>query len=417
MCYTSSMRRPIVLIALVGSVVAGCSRGDDTADPTAAPVAPTATAPPAPTVAATPAPPPTPPATTAAVVTEPPVTTAPVTEPPDLSDLSPVCRDTGIAAATAYTATPGLHPVVAIAADDVSRVDSATELPAGWGFDEFEPERAELVACVTQVTATPTRLCEGFVDDDSGTSWSVQMHTATYEITVRAIATAEVLTTATVDRSERDCPLISSYTEGDPNPVPQYPRVRASDLETIVKPFVTGGAAPEELVAASPTVPAAELTTDDFHQVCRDTGQTSAVEFIAGPGLHPAVLLTTDHSGFSQYTAMFPALPEGWEGNTTPSAAQLVVCAVVTATTSNQICDGYTGDDGTALQVETFDTTYDVSVRVARTAEVLHAEPLTTPGTECPMFMTFTQTAGPEPYYPEPDPVALETLLKPFVNP
>ena len=43
----------------------------------------------------------------------------------------------------------------------------------------------------------------------------------------------------------------------------------------------TGGASPEELLAASPTVPAAELTTDDFHQVCRDTGQPSAVEFVA----------------------------------------------------------------------------------------------------------------------------------------
>jgi hypothetical protein len=408
------MRRPIVLIALAASVIGGCSRGDDSADPTVAPVDPAATAPTTPTAPTARS---APVATTAAVVTAPPVTTPPVTEPADLSDLSPVCRDTGIAAATAYADTPGLHPVVAIAADDVSPVDSATELPAGWGRDEFEPERAELVACVTQVTATPTRMCDGFVDDDSGTSWSVQMHTATYEITVRSIATAEVLTTATIDRSERDCPLISSYTEGDPNPVPQFPRVRASDLEPIVKPFVTGGATPEELLAVSPTVPAAELTTDDFHQVCRDTGQPSAAEFVAGPGVHPAVLLTTDHSGFAQFTAMFPALPEGWEGNTTPSAAQLVVCAVVTATTSNQICDGYTGDDGTALQVEAFDTTYDVSVRVARTAEVLHTEALTTPGTECPMFMTFTQTAGPEPYYPEPDPVALETILKPFVSP
>jgi hypothetical protein len=341
--------------------------------------------------------------------------TSPGTDSADIEpgDLAPVCRDTALASAPAYAPTPGLHPVYVLATDEATRAESGSELPLGWGADELAPSDAQLVACVTQTATTPTLLCPGYVDDDTGTEWSVQVHDASFEVSVRVAATAEVLTSTTFDITGNTCPMFSSYTEGDPNPVPEYPLVTSDHLEPIVKPHVTGGASAAELLAASPTVPAAELTDDEFDQVCRDTGQASAPEFVAGPGVHPALLLASDGVSFG---LMSTTLPEGWTA-ATPGDAQLVICSVLTAATSNQLCDGYTDDAGEPLQVETFDSTYDVTVRVARTAEVLHSEQVVVPGTECPMFMTFTGVEGPEPYYPEIDPVTLETLAKPFVNP
>lgn len=158
-----------------------------------------------------------------------------------------VCRDTGQPAAAEYVAGEGVHPVLVMRSDDGTEFHSGiVTLPTGWGAVWPELESTQLVACARRVSATPVEVCEGYEDDDSGLEWTVQTYDVVYEYDVRVARTAEVLGSQTFEVPAGSCPMISSYTEGAPQPVPYHPMVRDGELELFVRPFVTGtGAAAE----------------------------------------------------------------------------------------------------------------------------------------------------------------------------
>jgi hypothetical protein len=167
------------------------------------------------------------------------------------SDYAQVCRGTGQPRAAEYVAGPGVHPVLMMRSGDGTEytTDSAT-LPDGWAAQWPELESTQLVGCATRTSATPAQLCEGYEDDDTGLAWDVQTYDVAYEYTVRVARTAEELGTTSFDVPAGSCPMISSYSEGDPQPVPYYPSAGTGEVEVFVRPFVTG-ATPAETAGAS----------------------------------------------------------------------------------------------------------------------------------------------------------------------
>ena len=152
-----------------------------------------------------------------------------------------VCRDTGQPRAAEYVAGPGVHPILVMRSEDGAEYHGTfATLPEGWGVQWPDLERAELVACARQVSAKPVEVCEGYSDDDTGMEWTVQTHDVVYEYTVRVARTAEVLGSTTFEVPAGSCPMITSYTEGDAQPVPYYPSVGDGEVELFVRPFVTG---------------------------------------------------------------------------------------------------------------------------------------------------------------------------------
>jgi hypothetical protein len=152
-----------------------------------------------------------------------------------------VCRGTGQPRAAAYNPGAGVHPILVMRSDDgADYTGSFATLPEGWGAQWPDLERTELVACVRRVSAKPGEVCEGYSDEDSGTEWSVQTHDVTYEYVVRVARTAEELGRQTFEVPAGSCPMITTYTEGDPVPQPYYPSVGDGEVELFVRPFVTG---------------------------------------------------------------------------------------------------------------------------------------------------------------------------------
>lgn len=397
-------RRAAVLAALVACVAAGgCSR-DEATEPSPPPGS-SASASPTPTADAIPP-------STPAQPTAPGVAVSAAPGP------AATCAGSGSASAPPYTATPGIHPIAIVGIDAAAGlVPPATDLPTGWGRP-VEAAEVELVACVRLAQSIPAapgepgRICSGYRDEATGLEWAVNLHTATYAVDVRSVADGAVVATGEVAVAAGRCPLVSSYTEGEPGEVARVPSLTAAGLEPLLKPIVTGGASPEELLAVTPVIAPERLATDDLHQVCRGAGQVSAAEYVAGPGIHPVLALGQTDAELGELSV---ALPEGWAAQAA-SDTQLVICAVLIEAVSNQICGGYRhSESGAELEVEAFDATYDVTVRVSRTAEVLAAEQVLVPGSECPTFTTFGPDAGPQPYFPEVEPSTLAAIAAPFV--
>lgn len=167
------------------------------------------------------------------------ITTTTVAEIFSRNDFAQVCRGTGLATTAAYAPDAELSPIVVLEGEDPDYSGSLVILPDGWETDFGSFETTQLVGCLDRVSATPAELCEGYADDESGISWSVQTHDSSYEMTLRDSQTAEIVAEATFEGPADGCPMFSSYTEGDPDPVLDYD-VPSTEIEVFLKEYVTG---------------------------------------------------------------------------------------------------------------------------------------------------------------------------------
>lgn len=157
------------------------------------------------------------------------------------NDFAQVCRDTGQPRAAEYVAGPGVHPILVLASENgTDFMQYSGTLPEGWSAVWPDLERTELVGCIVQTSATPVEVCEGYEDDDSGLTWTVQTHSVTYDYAVRNARSGEVLARSTFQVPAGACPMFSMYSEGDPQPDPYYPNISDGEAEVFVRPLVTG---------------------------------------------------------------------------------------------------------------------------------------------------------------------------------
>lgn len=157
------------------------------------------------------------------------------------ADLAQVCRDTGQPRSAAYAPGPGVHPVHGLRSDDgVTFTSSYLTLPEEWSMVWPDLDRAELVVCAERVSATAGRVCDGYSNEESGATWSVQLHDVSYAYSVRVARTAEVLGDTTFAVPGGACPMLTSFSEDSPNPQPYYPDVPPGEVELFLRTFVTG---------------------------------------------------------------------------------------------------------------------------------------------------------------------------------
>ena len=168
------------------------------------------------------------------------------TAPSDLFDtnFAQVCRGTGLAQAAAYTAGPGVHPILFMRSDDgADYMGNSVTLPEGWGAQWPDLARTELVGCIRRVSASPVApICEGYKDDDTGVEWTVQNHDVVYEYVVRVAQTGAEVGRQTFEVPSGACPMFSMFSQGEPQPQPYYPSLGTGEVEVFVRPFVMGTA-------------------------------------------------------------------------------------------------------------------------------------------------------------------------------
>ncbi|MEM7143118.1 MAG: hypothetical protein AAF548_19000 [Actinomycetota bacterium] len=150
-----------------------------------------------------------------------------------------------------------------------------------------------------------------------------------------------------------------------------------------------------------------------FDIVCNGAGVSAAAGYTAGDGVPAMVVMQGEAPSFNPASTL---VPDEWQ---TPFDAlettELVVCVDRTASSAVEVCTGYE-DEGLSWEVETFNATYDVTVRDAVTAEVLQATTLEAQADGCPMFSFYTE-GDPSPVADYADPTdSLEAFLAPVVT-
>ncbi len=155
------------------------------------------------------------------------------------TEFTQVCRGTGLETASSYSAEGDLHPLVILEGEDPEYSYSSVTLPDGWETAYETYETTELVACLNRVSTTPVELCEGYEDEESGISWSVQTFDSSYDLTLRDAKTAEIVAEQSFEGPSDGCPMFSFFTEGDPDPAPEYD-VPSAEIEVFLKTYVTG---------------------------------------------------------------------------------------------------------------------------------------------------------------------------------
>ncbi|MCA9919298.1 MAG: hypothetical protein KC445_15170 [Anaerolineales bacterium] len=151
-----------------------------------------------------------------------------ITAPSDPAELqsfhlAQMCGGTAIEAAAAYDASgSGPHK---IALYDQNGYDntvydlmfpSQTDLPEAWttAFDQPFSD-IELVGCLARTEATLVDTCEGYELDEEDREGKVEIYDATYELTIYAAKTGEVLGTETIETYMDECPTFVMFSTGD----------------------------------------------------------------------------------------------------------------------------------------------------------------------------------------------------------
>lgn len=157
------------------------------------------------------------------------------------SDLAQVCRGTGADWATPYDpATTGPHKVVVFQGPDATDLTSVSTGNAEWDvlFDSATDAYAavELVACAVRTSDELAQTCTGYENDDGTDSGkTLEYHSATYEVTLRAATTAEVIDETTIDAAADVCPMLVYFDEGE-STATQYASV---DADAFLLPHAT----------------------------------------------------------------------------------------------------------------------------------------------------------------------------------
>lgn len=185
-----------------------------------------------------------------------------------------------------------------------------------------------------------------------------------------------------------------------------------SSVETLETPADDSAAATEEEALLAQVFP------DDFEQVCNGVAfaPAKAYEPTAG-GIHPLYVFDRENDS-ETFSESYKELPSSWKMEWEESQeTQLVACLTVTQQVLANTCE-FDPDEGETegYVLETYDTTYEVSLYGAKSGELLDSTTFDLAGDDCPMVHFFTEgeyTDSSSADYTQ----ALIDFVKPYVQP
>lgn len=151
-------------------------------------------------------------------------------------DFEQVCRGIPQESAAAITDTEPPYMVQVFAGADPDYQWRSVGLPDDW-YDIVDTAAHSLVLCLDRTAEQSTQICGPYEDD--GTEWEVEVFDATYAATLYAATTGDEIASETFDFPADGCPAFSSYTPGDPSPVPYYD-LDSDVLQSFLRPHVLG---------------------------------------------------------------------------------------------------------------------------------------------------------------------------------
>ena len=176
---------------------------------------------------------------------------------------------------------------------------------------------------------------------------------------------------------------------------------------------------PSSAGAGGATTVAGQLFPDNFTSVCQGATQSRAHAYLS-TGPHKMLYIQTYQDQLqdtsevlpSDWTVQFNAKTDAY------AAVDLVACGVRTGSAYVKECSGYlvNGKDG-GQKVKLYTATYKITVKEAKTGNVLGSTILQANNTDCPTSHLFDAGQKVATVYQDPTTDALVAFLKPYAQP
>jgi hypothetical protein len=157
------------------------------------------------------------------------------------ADFDTVCKGEGLTKGASYNAeASGVHRISVMTDSTIGAQyeeyfpQYLSQLPEEW-FPQivdgtFSYADVELTGCIHRVDVTPVEACE-FEDE-----YTLNVHQATYELTVRTTQTGEILASETIE-VEASCPTMHMFTDGEFEE-DYFPVVDEETIQAFIQPYV-----------------------------------------------------------------------------------------------------------------------------------------------------------------------------------
>ena len=212
------------------------------------------------------------------------------------SDFSSACNGVGVEGARGYASGDAVTHMVGFTGEGSDYSVRSTMLNEAWRAPFDELTDVQMVVCLSRTAEVEGQLCSGYEDD--GLEWEVQTFGASYDVSVRDAATGDELETISVSADADDCPIFSTYREGDPSPVADY-ATPDGDLELLLAPYAAGGEASATDDSGDEATDGADDATDD-PEPTDESGTDDATDAV---GRDEAVAQLIDFGGYSDEEA------------------------------------------------------------------------------------------------------------------
>ncbi len=155
------------------------------------------------------------------------------------TQLEQVCGGGTVAAAAPYDPTSNeIHPLLAFEGKAPEFTESTLDFPEGWVAQYPDLEMTELVACLERTNEKFVKTCEGYESDETDETFSVDLYSADYDVTLYAAQTGEEIAATTLKGKIEDCPMFAFFDEGEKSQI-DYPIV-----DKLLRQFVQKYVAP-----------------------------------------------------------------------------------------------------------------------------------------------------------------------------
>ena len=334
----------------------------------------------------------------------PPAFQAPLTE----DDLRAVCDGKAEPRAKAYSkADPTAHSMLLFvkAGTKEYRSDDINPLKR---FKSEKPEQTELVACINRTAVKKVSTCDF---DDTPPARYLDMHEATYEITIREAKTGAVVGTKTAALPPDGCPTFHSFSSEREDSFPDFD----APLLVLASPLLVPPNPAADLKLPNADAVRDKLSDTDLKGVCYGIPEPRAAAYQKTAGAASPAYFFRRGSENAEYSWRSSSELDPWKSDDA-AAYQLVICATETSRTKKKECKF---DDKEPVHLlDLYSVAYDITIREARTAKILVNKPVKEEADKtCPTMYFFHSLHDLDiPFAAKPI-VALLTPLAPPVAP
>ncbi|MFO0591953.1 MAG: hypothetical protein U0441_30685 [Polyangiaceae bacterium] len=303
-----------------------------------------------------------------------------------------VCDGKGEARAKGYAKdAAAAHAMVAFQRDEPKgdlRTASVMKL------ERFRPQKLEDVEVVVCITRTPGEKTETCTFDDKQPPYFLELHNASYEVSVREAKTGNVLVTKTVNTENHGCPMLHTFSAQTESDFPTADHV----VTGIAAPFLLPATVTADTKFPNGKDATGALTTYDLPPICYGLPEPRAAAYEKKPGQTSFAAMLHRASESENFMALTSFDLEAWKAPT-DEQYQLVICSTEKSRKKKESCKF---DDPPPVHVlDVYSATYESVLREARTGKILATKTVNIPAMSCPMSWSFRGTH--EDHIPRPD--------------